>query len=51
MGIDSLNVSSLEDVSEIRLLTDFANCRRTVGGWFELLFMYTELSFGFRYGL
>ena len=32
MGIDSLNICSLEDVSEILLLTDFANCRRTVGG-------------------
>ena len=46
MGIDSLNICSLEDVSEILLLTDFANCRRTVGGWFEFLFMYTGLSFG-----
>ena len=51
MGIESLNICSLEDVSEILLLTDFANCRRTVGGWFEFLFMYTGLSFGFRHGL
>ena len=51
MRIDSLNICSLENVSEILLLTDFANCCRTVGGWFEFLFMYTGLSFGFRYGL
>ena len=29
MGIDSLNICSLEDVSDVLLPTDFANCRRT----------------------
>ena len=29
MGIDSLNVWSLEDVSDVILPIDFANCRRT----------------------
>ena len=36
MEIDSLNICSLEDISEILLVTDFANCRRIVGGWFKL---------------
>ena len=51
MGIDSLNICSLKDVSKFLLLTNFVGCCRTVGGWFEFLFKYTGLSFGFRYGL
>ena len=46
MGIGSLNICSLEDVSENLLQTDFANCCRTVGGRFEFLIMFTGLSFG-----
>ena len=40
MGITSLNICSLEDVTDILLVTDFPNCSRAVGGWFEF-FLYT----------
>ena len=35
-----LNISSFDDVSEIRLLIDFENLRSTLGRWLKFLFIY-----------
>ena len=42
-----LNASSLEELSEIRLLMDAGICFMMLGGWLDFVLMYCGWSFGF----
>ena len=46
-GLALLNASSLEELSEIRLLMDAGICFMMLGRWLDFLLMYCGWSFGF----
>ena len=46
-----LNTSSLEDISDSRLLIPTRILFRTVGGWLDSMFTCWRVLFGFMYGI
>lgn len=46
-----LNTSSLEDISDSRLLIPAGILFTTVGGWLDLVLTYWRVLFGFIYGI
>ena len=44
-------ISLLDEISLILLLMLRGSCFLMLGGWLELVWMYSGLSLGFRYGL
>ena len=45
--VDLLNISSLDDVSDICLAIDFGSCFKIFGGWFKFLLIQMWILLGF----
>ena len=50
VGIELGKMFSSDEMSDIRLVTDFDSCFRTIGVWLDFLLMQTRILLGCLYG-